>query len=69
MANLSQFDMSQVEPASSFDSIPAGKYVATIIESQIKPTRAQNGEYLELTFELLDGQHKGHQLPARWLIY
>lgn len=65
MANLNGFDANQVDPASSFDPIPAGKYVAAIIESEMKPTKAGNGHYLELTFEIGDGQYKGRRLWAR----
>ena len=65
MANLNGFDANQVDPASSFDPIPAGKYVAAIIESEMKPTKAGNGQYLQLTFEIRDGQYKGRRLWAR----
>ena len=38
MANLNGFDANQVEPTASFDPIPAGKYLAAITESEMKPT-------------------------------
>jgi hypothetical protein len=59
------FNANEVDPASSFDPIPAGKYVAAITASEMKPTKAGTGHYLELTFELLDGPHKSRQLWAR----
>jgi hypothetical protein len=65
MANLGNFDANQVEPSTSFDPIPAGKYLAAIIDSKMKPTKSGQGEYLELTFQLLDGELKGRQLWAR----
>jgi hypothetical protein len=65
MANLNGFDANQVEPASSFDPIPAGKYLAAITESEMKPTKAGTGHYLQLTFQVLDGPHKGRLLWAR----
>lgn len=65
MANLSGFDASQVEPASSNDPLPAGKYLAAITNSEMKPTKAGTGSYLELTFAVLDGPHKGRCLWAR----
>ena len=65
MANLHGFDANQVDPASNFDPLPAGKYLAAIIESEMKPTKAGNGNYLALTFQVLDGPHKGRMLWAR----
>lgn len=65
MANLFGFDANQVEPASSLDPLPAGKYLAVIAESMMKPTKAGTGSYLELTFEVLDGPHRGRRLWAR----
>jgi len=65
MVSLHDFDASQVEPSTPFDPIPAGKYLAAIIDSKMKPTKSGNGEYLELTFQVLEGEHKGRQLWAR----
>jgi len=65
MVSLRGFDATQVEPSTVFDPIPAGKYVAAIVESKMKPTKSGNGEYLELTFQILEGQYKGRQLWAR----
>jgi hypothetical protein len=65
MANLNGFDANQVDPAATFDPVPAGKYVAVITESEMKPTKAGNGHYLELTFEISDGPSKGRKLWAR----
>src|SRR3990167_10380166 len=65
MVSLSGFDANHVEPSTVFDPIPAGKYLAAIIQSQVKPTKSGNGEYLELTFQILEGELKGRQLWAR----
>jgi len=65
MATLSGFDANQVEPTTPFDPVPAGKYLAVIVGSEMKPTKAQTGEYLELTFEIFEGEYKGRKLWAR----
>jgi len=65
MPSLRGFDASQVEPSTAFDPIPAGKYLAAIIDSKFKPTKSGKGEYLELTFQVLEGEFKGRQLWAR----
>lgn len=59
------FDANTVEPATGFDPIPAGKYPAVIVESNMKPTKNGNGQYLELTFEIIDGDFKGRKVWAR----
>jgi hypothetical protein len=65
MANLSGFDANRVEPNTDFDPLPAGKYLAVITDSEMKPTKAGTGSYLQLTFEILDGPHKGRKVWAR----
>ena len=65
MAQLNGFDARNVEPAGDFDAIPAGKYVAVVTESQMKPTKKNDGSYLELTLEVIEGEYKGRQLWAR----
>lgn len=65
MASLNGFNSNNVEPQKEFEPIPAGKYLAVIIESVMKPTKNGAGQYLQLTFEILDGAFKGRQLWAR----
>ncbi len=65
MANLSGFDANTVEPADDFEPIPAGKYVAVITDSEMKPTKTGNGSYLQLTFQVLEGPCANRFLWAR----
>ena len=65
MADLSGFNANNVEPSQDFDPIPAGKYPACIVESEMKPTKAGNGSYLQLTFEVLEGEFKGRKVWSR----
>lgn len=64
MAFLS-FNATQVQPQASFDPIPAGKYICQIIESEIKPTKNNTGQMLQLTWEVLDGEFKGRKIFER----
>ena len=64
MATLN-FNANDVDPNVSFDPIPAGKYLAVITDSQMKPTRNGTGEYLQLQFEVVDGQYKGRKVWER----
>ena len=65
MANLNGFNAHEVDPAVGFDPVPAGKYIAAITESEMKPTKAGTGQYLQFTFQILDGDFKGRLLWAR----
>jgi hypothetical protein len=61
MADLSElgFDATEVEPAVSFDLIPAGKYPCIITESEMVPTKNGNGEFLKITLQIQGGPHDG----------
>ncbi|MCC7407458.1 MAG: DUF669 domain-containing protein, partial [Phycisphaeraceae bacterium] len=65
MANLNGFNAAEVEPNASFDPIPAGKYLAAITESEMKPTKNGSGNYLQLTFTIVEGEFRGRVLWAR----
>lgn len=65
MADLRGFDANTVEPAGDFDPIPAGKYLAVITDSEMKPTKAGTGNYLQLTFQVIEGEYRNRLLWAR----
>jgi len=52
-----QFDANQVEPSTSFDVIPAGKYHVQIVNSEMRPTKSGTGRYLWLELSIMDGPH------------
>jgi hypothetical protein len=59
------FNASEVEPTSDFDPIPANKYLAVITESQNKQTKDKAGEYLELVFQIIEGDYKNRLVWTR----
>jgi hypothetical protein len=65
MANLNGFNANQVDPATDFEAIPAGKYVTVVTASEMKPTKNGNGAYLELTFQVIEGEYKNRLLWER----
>lgn len=65
MANIGSFNASEVEPQAPRDIIPPGKYVAHIVQSEMRGTKAGNGQMLALEFDILDGPHKGRKLWDR----
>ena len=65
MASLQGFNANDVDPSLEYEPIPAGKYLAMIIESETKPTKSGKGSYLQLTFQVLEGEYKGRIVWAR----
>ena len=59
------FNASDIEPSAGFDAIPAGKYQAVIADSEMRPTKTGNGQYLWLEFEITTGEFKGRKLWTR----
>lgn len=56
------FDATQVAPQESLSPIPAGVYVAHIIDSEVRPLKSGMGQALALTFEVLDGSYRGRKV-------
>jgi hypothetical protein len=65
MADLRGFDANKVEPTTAFDPIPAGKYLAVVSASEMKPNKAGNGRFLELCFTIIEGEYRNRMLWAR----
>ena len=65
MADLRGFDAQTVEPNDSFDPIPNGDYLCIITASEMKPTKAGDGAYLELEMQVIEGQYQGRKLWDR----
>jgi len=59
------FDATTVDPVDDFSPIPAGEYVMAIIDSEMKPTKNGQGQYLQLTLQVLEGEYKGRMVWDR----
>ena len=59
------FSPADVPPAEDFTPLPSGEYPAVILDSDMKPTKAGNGQYLELQFQVIDGPCKGRMVWGR----
>jgi len=64
MAKLN-FDATQIDPATSYDVIPKGEYLAAAVSSEMKTTKSMTGQYLQLSFEILEGKFKGRRVFER----
>ena len=63
MAQLNQhFDASAVEPAAPFELLPPGRYSVQIVQSEMRATRAGNGQYLWLEMDVIEGPHQGRKI-------
>jgi len=55
MTSLHGFNADEVEPTSALEPLPPDVYEVVITESEMKPTKKGNGEYLELRLEVQHG--------------
>ena len=57
------FDVTEYEvaPRNSFEPMPKGDYQAIVTDSQLKTTKAGDGEYIELTIQIVDGDYSGRR--------
>ena len=65
MANLNGFNANDVDPNPGFDPLPAGKYLVAITSSEMKPTKAGDGSYLQLEFTVLEGEYRDRKVWDR----
>jgi hypothetical protein len=65
MPSTINFDASTVAPQTGFEPVPNGTYRAMIVESEVKPTKDSNGQYLQLTWQILEGECKGRKIWDR----
>ena len=66
MAGFAQtFDAANVDPNAGFEVYPAGKYLAQIVASEMRPTKDGRGQYLFLELDILEGPFAGRKLFDR----
>lgn len=63
MASFS-FNAANVAPATAFEPIPAGWYVAQISDSAVNPAKSGKGMRMSLTFDIIDGDFKNRKIFA-----
>lgn len=64
---LFNFDATTVEPQKprAYGPLPAGDYEMIVARSDIKPTNAGTGHYIELEMHVVSGEHSGRRLWER----
>ena len=56
------FDAASVEPNAPLEALPPGDYVAQILQSEMRVTKAGTGQMLWLDMEVLEGPCKGRHV-------
>ncbi len=52
-------NLNEVEDAPSYEPVPAGEYLACVVEANIQDNKAQTGKYLKLKYEIKKGEFEG----------
>jgi hypothetical protein len=66
MARLGEtFDATTVEPNKPFEPLPPGRYVAQIVNSEMRPTKDGMGQLLWVELDVLEGEYAGRKLFDR----
>jgi len=63
--DLNGFNALEIEPAATYEPLPADWYKAVITATEEKPTKAQTGSYLELNMEIIEGNYQGRRVFER----
>lgn len=56
------FDATSVEPTTAQELLPAGKYRAQIVESEMRVTKNGMGQFLWLMLDIIEGDYKGRKI-------
>ena len=59
------FNASEHEPLAKLEAIPKGEYTAMITRSEVKNSRTSTGTYVELEWEIQEGEYKGRKVWQR----
>lgn len=63
MADLTQLNYvpDEIKADAGFEAIPAGDYAAVATASEVKDTKAGDGKFLNVSFEIIEGNEKGRK--------
>lgn len=59
------FDANDVEPLGSFEPLPLGEYTVVISSSEMKDAKTGKGQYLQLVYDVIEGEYHGRKLFDR----
>lgn len=56
------FNAEEIEPQADFAPIPVGEYTVIISASEMKDNAKGTGKYLQIIFDVVEGQYKGRKV-------
>lgn len=59
------FNANDIAPMGDFSPLPVGEYLTIISASELKPTKGGTGIYLQLVFDVMEGEYKGRKVFDR----
>jgi hypothetical protein len=59
------FDANDVEPMGSFEPLPIGEYTVVISSSEMKDAKTGKGQYLQLVYDVVEGEFQNRKLFDR----
>ena len=62
------FNAATVAPQQSFPVLPAGVYSVVATDSEVKPTKNGTGQIAQFTMQVVEGEHAGRKIFARFNI-
>lgn len=62
------FNAATVAPQQSFQVLPAGVYSVVATDSEVKPTKNGTGQIAQFTMQVIEGEHAGRKIFARFNI-
>jgi len=67
MTNLAALNLDvDTEAQSNYEPLPAGEYVAIATDSEMKTNKSNEGQHLNIAFEIIDGEKTGRKVFANY---
>lgn len=62
------YDFTDDDEVKGFEALPAGNYLATVYEAEVKETKAGTGTYIKVQFKIVDGEHENRRFFTNYNI-
>ena len=62
------FDFTNDDEVKGFEALPAGNYLATVYEAEVKDTKAGTGTYIKVQFKVVEGEHENRRFFTNYNI-
>lgn len=62
------FDFTDDDEVKGFEALPAGNYLASVFEAEVKETKAGTGTLIKIQFKVVDGNYENRRFFANYNI-